>query len=146
MSRLLLMTGLLFALFLQQAQSADRYCTMTTKQTSVDFDGAVFRTTCESFVGLTEKQVAKEKKNCEKGARKNRAKAWLEGQCPTDERISTCTIKKMGPVTLPQPRVIHTYEEAGGNLDLESQIELARQQCSQMGLGAAEFIVVASQP
>jgi len=144
MNRLLLIAGLSLALFLQQAQSADGHCKETTKQTSVDFDGPVFRTTCQSFVGLNEQEVAKEKKSCEKGARKNRAKVWLEGQCPIEGRISTCTIKKIGPMTLPQPRVIHTYEEKGGNLDLDSEIELARQQCSQMGLGSAEFTVVES--
>ena len=47
---------------------------------------------------------------------------------------------------LPRPRVIHTYKEEGGNLDLRSQIELARQQCTQMGMGAAEFKVAPSQP
>jgi len=129
----------------QTAQSADGYCKETTRQTSVDFDGPVFRTTCQAFSNLDEEQAANEKKNCEKGARKNRAKAWLEGQCPMAGRITTCTIKKMGPMVLPQPRIIHTYEEDGGNLDLRSQIELARQQCSQMGLGSAEFAVVASE-
>ena len=145
MNRLLLIVGLSFTLFLQQAQSADWHCMQTTQQTSVDFDGPVFRTTCQSFVGLNEKEAAKEKKSCEKGARKNRAKVWLEGQCPIEARITTCAIKKIGPMTLPQPRVIHTYEEKGGNLDLGSEIELARQQCSQMGLGSAEFTVVESE-
>ncbi|MDJ0927976.1 MAG: hypothetical protein QNJ73_10045 [Gammaproteobacteria bacterium] len=145
MNRLLLIVGLSFTLYWQQAQSADGHCTETTKQTSVDFDGPVFRTTCQSFVDLDEQEFAKEKKNCEKGAKKNRAKAWLAGDCPIEGRISTCTIEKIGPMTLPQPRVIHTYEEEGGNLDLRSQIELARQQCSQMGLGSAGFTAVESE-
>lgn len=145
MDRLLLMAGVSVALFSQQVLSADWHCLERTKQTSVDFDGAVIRTTCQAFSSLDEKASAKEKKACDKGARKNRARAWLEGQCPVEERITTCTIKKMGPISLPQPRIIHTYEERGGNLDLKSQIELARQQCSQMGLGSAEFIVTASE-
>lgn len=110
MHRLLLIVAVSFALFSQQALSADGHCLETTQQTSVGFDGAVIRTTCQPFSDLSEKEFAKEKKACEKGARKNRAKAWLEGQCPTEERITACTIKKMGPMTLPKPRIVHTYE------------------------------------
>ena len=128
-----------FALFATQVGADDGHCLVTTSQTSVDINGRVIRTTCQPLVNLDAKQVAKEKKRCEKGARKNRAKAWLEGQCPTKDRISTCTIKKIGPATLPQPRIVHTYSERSGNLDRRSQIELARQQCAQMGLGSGEF-------
>ena len=119
----------------------DAHCVVTQKQTSVDFDGPVFRTTCQDFSGLTDAEVKKEKKTCEKGARKNKAKAWEPGACPVKDRLTTCTVKKMGPVTLPKPRIEHTYEEQGGNLSREAQIEVARMQCSQMGLGNAEFVV-----
>ena len=130
------------ALFAMQAAADDGHCLVTISQTSVDFNGRLITTTCQPLVNLDAKQVAKEKKRCEKGARKNRAKVWLEGQCPAKDRISTCTIKKIGPATLPQPRIVHTYIGKGGNLDRESQVELARQQCAQMGLGSAEFTAV----
>ena len=126
------------------AHSADWHCLITTSQTSVDFEGKAIRTTCHEFIGIDTTEEAKQKKQCEKGARKNKAKAWLNGVCPIENRIGTCTITKMGPATLPQPRVVHTYEESGGNLNLADEINLARQQCSQMSLNSGTFQDISS--
>lgn len=134
--KIVLLALLTFSL---QAQSADWHCLTNISQTSVDFEGKVIRTTCMD-VNPDAAKVAEEKKNCERGSRKNKAKAWLKGACPTKNRIGTCTITKIGPATLPQPKIIHTYEEHGGNLSLEEEVNLACQQCSQMSLNSGKFV------
>lgn len=135
-------TALLLMVFSFTAQSADWHCITTTSQTSVDFEGKVIRSTCIP-TNLDSAQEAEEKKNCERGSKKNKTKQWLAGTCPTQGLISTCTITKIGPATLPQPKIVHTYEEQGGNLSRADEVNLARQQCSQMSLNSGEFVEVA---
>ena len=136
-------TALLLMVFSFAAQAGDWYCITTTSQTSVDFEGKVNRSTCMPFANLDSAKVAEEKKNCERGSKKNKAKQWLAGACPTENLIGTCTITKMGPANLPQPKIVHTYEEQGGNLSRADEVNLARQQCSQMSLNSGEFVEVA---
>ena len=134
------LTSTLLVLLCSPLYASDWHCMETTSQTSVDFEGKAIRSTCTPFTNLNEKAEKKERKKCEKGSRKNRAKAWMEGACPLENLISTCTVTKMGPIALPQPRIVNTYEESGGNLSLVAQVELARQQCSQMSLNSGEFV------
>ncbi len=127
------------------AQSSDWHCLKTTSQTSVDFEGKAISRTCMPFTNLDAATQVEEKKKCEKGSRKNKAKAWLEGACPTKDRIGTCTVTKMGPATLARPLIIHSYEEQGGNLSLENEVNLARQQCAQLSLNSGQFRDVSSK-
>ena len=137
-----IMISVLLVVISHQAFANEWHCLESVQQTSVDFDGTVTRMTCQAFSNLAESEEKKEKKRCEKGARKNRAKVWAEGKCPVKNLLSICTVTKMGQISLPKPIVTHTYLEQGGNLSRDVQIQVARQQCGQLGLSGADFKVV----
>ncbi len=139
------LTSVFLVILCSPVIAAEWHCMETTSQSSVDFEGTAIRSICTPFTNLDPTAAKKEKKKCEKGSRKNKAKAWMEGDCPSENLIGTCTITTMGPVTLPQPKIVHTYEESGGNLSLADEVNLARQQCSQMSLNSGKFVDVSSK-
>ena len=131
--------------FSMTASGADGHCITRIKQSSVDFPtGSVRTMNCRYFHHLTDIEFENEKNKCQARSRKNRAKEWQPGTCPKNRLISTCTFDRYGPARVERASIIHVYEEIGGNLSLENELRLARQQCNTMTGSSGQFTIVRS--